>query len=413
MKILHVCTSDLAGGAARAAFRLHRAQRKAGMESFILVVNKASDDPFVLSVSKARYIFITIANAFQRVIVRKQKTKNTTLHSINLFSCGLHGVINNFKPDIVNLHWICGEMLAIQDVKKIKSPIVWTMHDMWAFCGSEHYADEGHFLRFENGYSPSNRAEEHAGFDIDRWTYSRKVKHWRNLKVNIVTPSNWLSQCVSKSKLLSKQKIETISNCIDHGVFKPFDKCAARTLLNLPLDKKLILFGAFNSTSDPRKGVHILRDSLKTIAREDVELVVYGASRGDIETQTGIKTHYLGVLHDDFSLAAAYNAADVFVAPSLQDNLPNTLVESLACGTRCIAFDIGGMRDLIPNDKFGRLVSRINSEDLTKAISQELSVQYSPSIVASLSADLRDEKLIIKKYIKIYEKAITSSTDRG
>ncbi|MBE91060.1 glycosyltransferase [Alteromonas macleodii] len=411
MKILHLCTSDLAGGAARAAFRLHQAQRKAGIESFMLVVNKASDDPFVLSVSKTRFIFITLANAVRRFIVQKQKTSNTTLHSINFFSSGLHRVINKLKPDIVNLHWICGEMLAIQDVKKIKAPIVWTMHDMWAFCGSEHYGEEGHDVRFEEGYTPLNRPDNHTGLDIDSWTYSRKCKHWSKLRINIVAPSRWLHQCVSRSKLLSNQDVKTISNCIDHRVFKPLDKRASRNMLNLPVDKKLILFGAFNSTSDPRKGVHVLRDALKSLVKSDVELVVYGASHGDIEGQTGIKTHYLGVLHDEFTLAAAYSAADVFVAPSLQDNLPNTLVESLACGTRCIAFDIGGMRDLIPNDKFGQLVSRINSEDLTEAISQELSVQYSPSIVASLSAGLRDEKLIVKSYLEIYKKAITDYTD--
>jgi glycosyltransferase involved in cell wall biosynthesis len=175
-----------------------------------------------------------------------------------------------------------------------------------------------------------------------------------------------------------------------------------------------LLFGAMSSTSDPRKGYHLLKDSLQRLQQEgnvnNIELVVFGASRGQTENDTGIVTHYMGRLHDDVSLVLLYNAADIFVAPSLQDNLPNTLVESLACGTPCVAFNLGGMPDLITNETVGSLAEGTDNKTLKKAIEYSLLQEnISSDAISNISKELRSEDVISALYQKLYLKLVNTS----
>ncbi|WP_220721017.1 glycosyltransferase [Agarivorans litoreus] len=376
MKVLHLCSSDLEGGAARAAYRLHLAQREAGLDSQMLVVDKKSDDPFVHCPKGFAKLRIKLAAAVALQLSKLQKTTNPIHHSLNIFPSGLLKVIDQISPDVVNLHWLGGEMLSIKEIGQIKQKTVWTMHDMWAFCGSEHYEDRENEKRYLRRYSKSNRNPMHSGFDLDAFIFKQKLKHWKNKKFHVVCPSSWLAECSKQSFLFKDQPTQVISNCIDQEVYKPVDKQVARDLLGLPRNKQLILFGAMSSTSDPRKGYTYLKEAMQLLKKkhkvDDVELVVFGASRGDTENETGIATHYMGRLYDDVSLVLLYNAADLFVAPSLQDNLPNTLVEALACGTPCVAFDIGGMKDLISNSTHGELVKDITSEALSCCLKNQL-----------------------------------------
>ncbi|BCK15030.1 TPA: glycosyltransferase [Vibrio cholerae] len=413
MKVLHICHSDLEGGAARAAFRLHKAQRKQGMDSQMLVINKLSDDPYVHAVSGRRRNWTKITSFFSRLILRAQRTPNTVHHSLNLFPSGLLKDIERISPSVVNLHWLGGEMLSIGELRKISQPIVWTLHDMWAFSGAEHYDDDKPSERYITGYSKESRNPQHKGLDLDKWVYKNKKKTWSKKTIHLVSPSNWLSDCCRASDLFSSMPTKVISNCIDHQTYRPIAQDLAREALGLPLGKRLLLFGAMSSTADPRKGYHLLLPALKHLAErgeaQNIELVVFGASRGDAQDVTGIKTHYMGRLHDDISLCLLYNAADIFVAPSLQDNLPNTLVESLACGTPCVAFDIGGMRDLIVNEKFGFLINEVNTSSLAKAIIDlEDGNAHDKFRISSLSKSIRDETVIAQQYLRLYEDVLKS-----
>jgi glycosyltransferase involved in cell wall biosynthesis len=407
MKVLHICNSDLEGGAARAAYRIHQAQRKNGVDSHMLVVNKISDDPYVHTVKTFTKFRIKIAELLAHKILKFQKSSNLVHHSLNIFPSGLLKNINSIAPDVVNLHWLGGEMLSIKEISKIEQPIVWSMHDMWAFCGAEHYEDPMHIDRYQQAYNKNNRCLSDSGLDLNKFIYNQKKKHWKNKTFNIVTPSTWLADCSRKSALLGKHPIAVISNCIDHSIYRPINKNTARKLLGLPLNKKLLLFGAMSSTSDPRKGYHLLKSSLLQLQREgnaqNVELVVFGASRGKTESDTGIVTHYMGRLYDDITLVLLYNAADIFVAPSLQDNLPNTLVESLACGTSCVAFNLGGMPDLICDERLGSLAVIKDSEGLKNAIEHHLSQHdISKDTISKVSSDLRSEDIISSFYHKLY-----------
>lgn len=408
MRILHLCYSDLDGGAARAAFRLHQAQRSQGLDSHMLVINKCSDDPFVHTVSGLQQLRIKLASALSRLLLRGQKTPNPVHHSLNLFPSGLLREIDRLAPDVVNLHWLGGEMLSIGEIGRIRQPVVWTLHDMWAFSGAEHYDDDKPSQRYQMGYHRESRHEQHGGLDLDRWTFLRKQKAWAGKSFQIVTPSHWMADCVRQSTLFAGLPVSVVSNCIDHTLYRPLPRDLAREALGLPRDKQLLLFGAMSSTSDPRKGYHLLIPALQQLKTEgkaeQIELVVFGASRGDAEHVTGIKTHYMGRLHDDISLCLLYNAADLFVAPSLQDNLPNTLVESLACGTPCVAFDIGGMGDLVGTSIMGGLCADVTPPSFAKALIDVLSQPHNANIIAASNAAIRTPVVVVQKYHDIYKK---------
>ncbi|HEN3469059.1 TPA: glycosyltransferase [Yersinia enterocolitica] len=406
MRILHICYSDLDGGAARAAYRLHRAQRKIGLDSKMLVVYKMSDDPHVFAVSKLTKLRIKILNFISVQLLKLQRESNNTHRSLNIFPSGIMKYIKNICPDVINLHWVGGEMLSIGEISHIKLPLVWTLHDMWVFSGCKHY-DNTLSESYKTGYSKLNRESDFAGLDIDRIIYKYKYHYLKPKPIHFISPSRWLGECIKSSTLFQEHSVAVISNCIDHQVYRPIDKKIAREILNLPINRKLLLFGAMSSTSDPRKGYALLKNALLKLKEENkadkVELIIFGASGENGNERLEFPIHYMGRVYDDTTLCLLYSAADLFIAPSLQDNLPNTIVESLACGTPCIAFDIGGMPDLILSTEYGHLVNPVNATSLYETILEQLSINRNSNILSTLSASSRSEEVVASKYNDIYK----------
>jgi glycosyltransferase involved in cell wall biosynthesis len=188
----------------------------------------------------------------------------------------------------------------------------------------------------------------------------------------VVTPSRWLAGCAGTSSLFRDQRIETIPNPLDLERFKPVDKRTARELLALPQDKKLLLFGGIIGTRVRNKGFHLLVSALREVAergwRDYAELMVFGSSEPAVAPDLTLKTRYLGHLDDDARIALLYAAADVFISPSLQENLPNTVMEAMACGTPCVAFNQGGVPDLIDHEINGYLAQPYEPADLARGI---------------------------------------------
>lgn len=368
LRVLHVNQSDHTGGAARAAHRLHLGMRRIGIDSRMAVIRRTGDDPHVHCPLGLRGRLV--CGAHQRaaeLLLRGQRSPEHPFRSLNLFPSGLATWINRSDADIVNLHWIGNETLSITEIAAIDRPIVWTMHDMWPFSGTEHYVDLT---------APDDRGAGHGGLDLDRWIRRRKGRAWRNRTFHLASPSRWLADCALRSPLFSRMPCRVLPNGVDLTRFKPMDRDAARELLDLPSDRRFILFGALSSTSDRRKGFHFLQPALSWIAAagraDGVEVLIFGASTPEEAPDFGLPTRYLGHFSDDVSLSVLYSAADVFVAPSLQDNLPNTLVESLATGTPCVAFDIGGMADLVDHGHTGYLAQPFRVEDLATGINAVL-----------------------------------------
>lgn len=379
MKILHLSTSDRIGGAARATYRLHQAlQRIDSVRSQILVQSKSSDDPNVISPQTVfQKSLAKIGHALDEIPPRLLNQQSKIEFSTQWIPDQIRSQIFQINPDIINIHWINESYVKIETIGRLNKPIVWTLHDMWAFTGGCHY--DQNCGRYINSCGSCPQLNSHSNFDLSRWIWERKSRAWKNTNLTIVTPSSWLAKLANSSSLFQSRRIEVIPNGIDIQQYYPHSRHILRSLLNLPQDKKLVLFGAINATSAKRKGFHLLQPALYRLSesgwQNQIELVIIGASQPEEQIDLAFKTHYLGKLRDDISLAQVYGAVDVFVAPSLQDNLPNTVMEALACGTPCVAFQIGGMPDMIEHQKNGYLAQAFDIDDFAQGIAWVLGNQ--------------------------------------
>lgn len=372
MKVLHLSESD-GGGAGRATLRLHRGLQRLGVDSQILVQLKYSDESSVFApqttLGKAS-AKLKLPERLDALPLKFYPQRHAADFSLQWLPESLISKVAKFASDVVNLHWVCHGYLSIESIAKFQKPIVWTLHDMWAFTGGCHYSQECDRYINSCGACPQLSSSKNA--DISRWVWQRKLKAWQDVNLTIVTPSTWLAKCARSSSLFKDVRVEVILNGLDTQHYKPIPQQVARSLLNLPQNKQLILFGAMYPNSDRRKGFHWLQQALKNIRKSEghdsIEIAIFGAARPQESIELGLPSHYLGRLNDDISLAVVYSAADVFVAPSTQDNLPNTVMEALACGTPCVAFNIGGMPDMIEHQHNGYLAQAFDSEDLARGI---------------------------------------------
>jgi glycosyltransferase involved in cell wall biosynthesis len=414
MKVIHISTSDIAGGAARAAYRLHRSLLQIDIDSSMQVASKSSGDPRVkCHSSKVGRMMTEARSGIGMLASATLKTTNPVRHSLSILPSGWVKSLNSSDADVINLHWIGGETISIREIGQIRKPIVWTFHDMWAFCGAEHYTDDGIDARWREGYRKNNRPSYESGFDINYWTARRKQRHWQQ-PFQLICPSRWMADCVKDSALMRNWPVAVIPYAIDLNTFRPIDRLLARQLLNLPPDRQLILFGAFGGSDDPRKGSDLLLaalDCLKTAGLQNMELVIFGQSPPLQEPQLGFPIRYTGHLHDDVSLALLYSAVDVFVAPSRQDNLPNTAIEAVACGTPSVTFNIGGMPDIIKHQVSGYLARPNDIQDLASGIKWVLEEQAQTNGLGSAARQsaeaLFHPQLIAQQYRDIYQAAIT------
>jgi glycosyltransferase involved in cell wall biosynthesis len=375
MKVLMLNTFDEWGGAARAAFRLNQGIRDLGIDSRLLVQFKDGDDEEVLA---PRYPLARITNGIRShldTLPVRWYPKRPVYNFTPAFVPGsIVGRVAGLAPDILHLHWLAAGFCRLETLREFGRPLVWTLHDSWAFTGGCHVP--GNCLKYRQNCGACPVLGSDRERDLSRWTWRRKQRAWQRLNLTVVAPSRWLADCARSSELFREVRVEVIPNGLDLGLFQPLEKRKAREELKLPSDKKLILFGAMGSTSDPNKGFHLLLPALQELANEGwgkkVELVVFGAEEPAAPPPFGMKTRYLGKLRDSASLVRAYSAADVFVVPSLQENLPNTIMEAMACGTPCVGFDQGGMTDLVEHGRTGYLARPYEVNDLAQGVGRLL-----------------------------------------
>ncbi len=370
MKVLFVSASDRIGGAAIGGYRLHQALQREGVHSEMLVLHKVTADPSVHRLAphldrlaRARRRLGAIRHA--RRLRDNPRTAESGYWSLNLFAYPIADVINSFGADIVHLNWVGDNYLPIRELAKIKAPTVWTLQDMWAFTGGCHYA--GDCLAYQKACGNCPQLVAGAADDMSARAMREKRLAWSQLSLNAIALSNWLADCARASALFKDKRVEVIGNPIDPEFYKPLDKMESRRAFNLPLDKQLILFGAVGGTSDKRKGFRFLREALDGITAENVELVIFGSAY-DEDLQLGIATHQVGRLQDDVSLNLLYSAADVYVLPTVQEALGNTLVEALACGTPCVTFDGSGAVDIVQHRRSGYVARLKDCADLLTGI---------------------------------------------
>jgi glycosyltransferase involved in cell wall biosynthesis len=367
MKILLVSNSDSVGGASIAAFRLLQALNVSpNTDAKMFVKSKTINSSLILSKynSNISRAFSLFRSPIGSIIQKLQKTENYNLHSGNWLPSFSHRYINNSDCDIVNLHWINAEFLSIEDIGKINKPVVMTLHDMWAFCGSEHVTDYSSEPRFKSGYLAESK--KNKGIDLDRLVWLRKKHAWKN-NITIVCPSQWLADCAKQSALFSNHSVHVIPNALDTKTFKPLDKDFCRSILGLPKDKKLIGFSAWGGSSDVNKGFDLLRESLEMVESDIIEGVVLGQSDG-VKKIGNVGINYLGHLHDKVTLSIFYNALDLVVIPSRIENQSQIASEAASCGVPVVAFNTSGLKDSVDHLLTGYLAEPFKAESLFKGI---------------------------------------------
>jgi glycosyltransferase involved in cell wall biosynthesis len=370
MRIILLNTNDIGGGAAIAAYRLLKGLQQSGMEAEMLVQSKKSDDYSIIgpqtkwekAVSKLRPIFDSIP-------IRFYKQRMKIIFSSAILQDNISKKVKNINPDIIHLHWVAAGFIGIETLAKINKPIIWTLHDSWAFTGGCHIPFDCKKYIKSCGCCPTLNSNKKK--DLSYKILQRKRKSWKNLDLTIVTPSSWLGECAKKSSLFCNTRIEVIPNGIDLNRFKPIDKNIAKDILCLPKDKKLMLFGAMGAINNQNKGFHLLKKALKKLSSKEnknIELVIFGSSKPRNEEDLAFKTHYLGQLNDEISLTLVYSAADVMIVPSIQEAFGQTASESLACGTPVVAFGDTGLLDIVDHQKNGYLAKLFDTGDLAYGI---------------------------------------------
>lgn len=374
---LLLATADGGNGADRAAYRLHQGLQQIGIASQMLVRTQLTRDLNIHTLQSSTEKAITrlnLAERFDNLPLQAYRHRESSIFSPQWLPSSLPAKVKQLQPDIINLHWVCKGYLKIEHFRQFSQPLVWTAHDMWPFTGGCHYTQNCDRYTKNCGACPQLQSSEEN--DLSRWVWQRKAKAWQDLNLTLVTPSQWLADCAHSSPLFQHKRIEVIPNGIDLSVYKPMTRALARERLNLPQNKHLILFGA-RAADEKRKGFHLLQAALQQLShgewQDKIELVVFGSIDSQTSLELGFPVHSLGKLADDISLALIYAAADVFVASSLQDNLPNTVVESIASGTPCVAFNIGGMPDMIQHQYNGYLAQPFEIEELANGIDWVLS----------------------------------------
>lgn len=406
MRVLIVNSFDKKGGAARAAFRLHEALLESGVDSIMLVQNSSKNHRLIHNPkTKIQKLAALIRPILDLRIVKYYRNRENVLFSSGLIPCsGIVKRIKEINPDIVHFHWVTNGMINIDDIKRIKSPIVWTLHDMWPFTGGCHYNNNCLGFKLKCGSCPILNSKNDKDLSFKIW--KRKEKTYKQTSNMVVIGlSKWMTNCAKSSSLLKNKKIIHLPNPINTTTFAPFDSTHARKAFNLPYDKKLILFGAVGINKDRRKGFKELLKAMDNL-EPNYELVIFGENEQSDNFPSKQKSHFIGSLDDDVSLKLLYCSVDVMVVPSLQENLSNVIMESMACGTPVVGFNIGGNSDMIEHLKTGYLAKPFDPEDLAKGIKwiiekgNEMGISENNRKKVLLEFD---SNLIAKRHLELYK----------
>jgi glycosyltransferase involved in cell wall biosynthesis len=378
MRVVHLTTVGGAtgGGAWRAAYRVHQGVENLGVESTMLCLMRSADDRGVIALTDtvwgaARRAVSPFVERLQVQATRAPAKYPWSAGMAGLFRVGHHASVQ--AADVITLYFVNGGFLSIPAIGEILSlgkPVVWRLSDMWPFTGGCHYSFTCNRYRESCGKCPQLASNRELDWSRLIWLQKRNCWNLRNLTV--VTPSRWMAGEVQASRMFAGVRSRVIPTGIDARVFRPIEKSVARQILGLPLDRKLVLSAGLK---DARKGGTLIIETMKRLFQLDQGVhfaTLQQDAPVDLEAQ---RTHALGRLNDPLTLALAYSAADVFLAPSQQDNLPNTVLESLGCGTPVVALDVAGVRDVVIPSSTG-LLSPVDSplelvENLTRLLNND------------------------------------------
>lgn len=423
MRVLIVNTSEKTGGAAVASNRLMVALNNNGVKAKMLVRDKVSDDITVVELpNKAMQQWKFLWERFKIFVNLRFRRKH--LFEVDTASCGTDITsLPEFKEaDVIHLEWINQGMLSLADINKILNsgvPVVWTMHDLWPASSICHYAKG--CLNFKSGCHncrllPGNGSDN----DLSARVWQKKNRVYGKSSIQFVTCSRWLETQAKESALLRNQLVVSIPNPIDTLIFKVKDKQAAREHFALPKDMRIILFVSQRVT-DERKGMSYFVEAIKKMVSENPNLAentaiaILGGHSDDIVEDLPMKSYSLGYIGNEKEIVNVYNSADMFVLSSVEDNLPNTIMEAMACGVPCVGFNVGGIPEMIDHKKNGYVANYKDAADLAEGMRwvldgadiKELSRQAVAKVASHYS-----QRAVALRYIDIYNEAMAKKSYR-
>jgi len=429
MRILQISTYDISGGAGRAAYRLHRGLRDTGHDCRMLVRYKDTNDDFVSCVApenqanesdEALYLGVAIQGHY---IDSHRTAVSNTLFSLHYPGHDLSTLPLVKEADIINLHWVAQyqSLLTLKRLFDLGKPVVWTLHDQWAFTGGCHYAAGCEKYQADCRACPQLAEDP---FHLPEAVLKDKLRLFKNAHLTIVTPSRWMGACAEKSALFKDLRVEVIPNALETDRFMPFPKAKAKKKIGLGPDTVTLLFGGV-SGNEKRKGFHKLMGAVRTCLKDPgfrnlvktkkIRLICFGNASDALEG-VGIPVKALGYLDSEKDIVTAYGAADLFVLPSLEDNLPNTMLEAMSCGTPVVAFDLGGIPDGVKNGETGQLVPSGDVRQMGRAI---LSLISNPEQRKAMGKACRRKaqeqyrlEIQARRYVDLYQELVESCTAR-
>ena len=414
MRVLIVNTAERTGGAAIAANRLLHALNRNGIEAQMLVRDRKTEASEVINIPqswrlKAKFLWergvIWLNNGLSKMGIFQVDIANagTDITALDAFR----------EADVIHLHWTNQGFLSLKNLERIFAsgkPVVMTLHDQWYFTGICHYSSNCCKYKSQCEQCPMLKG---PGQDLAKRVFDRKRAIYEGRNVTFVGCSRWMADLARQSALTQGHTVTNIPNAIDTTVFAPMDQQEARRQHGLPLDKKLLLFGAQRIT-DPRKGFDFLVEACEHISMHhptlpgQLEVVVLGGDAQSVKESFPLPVHTVNYLSDESDIAALYNAVDLFVTPSLQDNLPNTIVEAMACGTPCVGFNVGGIPEMINHKQDGYVADYCDSIDFAQGIAWCLNSDRKAALSAAARANALatySESAVAARYQAIYQEA--------
>lgn len=406
MKVLHV-NSSTRGGAWNSAYRVHKALVGAGVHSEVLAGEKSLDDSSIHELGggahavwrwfapKANYRLGLLRTGFHKTVLAPEILPGLALSAINNHPC-----------DIVHLHRPWEGMLSVEQIGRIRKPVVWTQHDLSALSG-------GYNFRCDVGLSEPEWTPSGTDESLARRIIGRKREAWSGRGFQFIAPSRWMERQVLGSPALERPRVVHLPYIFPITEFFPEDRLEARSALELPFDQTILLFGA-DGASIPRKGFDLLRGALHRLkeggcAMETITILVFGDSPDDEIDIPEFKIIRFGKIWDSARLRKMYNAADFFICPSIEDNLPNTVMESLCCATPVLGFSIGGLPDLVKDPSDGLLVKQVDRLSLAAGLMEMLlrkdgrTLEQRRNSVFGLVEVNRDT---VERHLRLYEEVL-------
>jgi len=414
VKVIHLNTFD-SGGAAIAVKRLHLALLEQGIESKMLFVNKASNAIKETFEVEARTFTLWDRFKIKLKVLLKQpigywqysgyhlegQTSNKELFSFPFSDFDLTLNQHIEEADVINLHWV-PSMWDYNLFQKLNKPIVWTLHDMNPFSGGCHYS--GNCIGFTTDCKncPQLEGTRNPNFASKLLEYKRKYIKCNN--ISYVTLCDWMITRLKDSSVFKDEKVFKIYNSLDTKIFKPINQTKARTALSVPLDRKIVLFVS-ERTDNYRKGGYMLSRIIHILKEENIYFYAIGASEMPNLDENLVQ---LGVIQDEKTMATVYNIADVLIVPSIEDNLPNVMLEALCCGLPLVSFSNGGMNEIIKPGENGLLVEEQTPEAMISAVKEYFlnSGNYDKSNISENAQSLFNASNQAKAYIEVYQELL-------